>query len=91
VAQAAAAKLTPTVLELGGKSPVLVDKSANLRIAARRIAWGAFLNAGQSCVRPDYILAHEDIAERLMRLLRKFTVRMFTDKPQRSDFYGRIM
>lgn len=67
---AAALNLTSVTLELGGKSPVLVDADANLREAARKIAWGKFLNAGQTCIAPDYVLAHVDIHDRLVKELR---------------------
>ncbi|HYA68420.1 MAG TPA: aldehyde dehydrogenase family protein, partial [Acidimicrobiales bacterium] len=66
VAQAAARHLTPVTLELGGKSPVIVDRDADLPSAARRIVWGKFLNAGQTCVAPDYVLAHESVHDELV-------------------------
>ena len=65
VLTAAAQHLTPVTLELGGKSPCIVDCELDLEVAARRICWGKFLNAGQSCVAPDYVLVHERIEERL--------------------------
>ena len=66
VMRAAAENLTPVTLELGGKSPTIVDKSANLAIAGRRIAWAKYVNAGQTCVAPDYVLAHDSIADKLV-------------------------
>jgi aldehyde dehydrogenase (NAD+) len=66
---AAAKNLTPVTLELGGKSPVIITKSANLEIAAKRIAWGKFLNGGQTCIAPDYILIEESIKEKFTALL----------------------
>lgn len=69
VYQAAARHLTPVTLELGGKSPAIVGESANLEVAARRIAWGKFLNAGQSCVAPDYVYVHENRKELLVKKL----------------------
>lgn len=63
VYEQAASTLTPTVLELGGKSPTIVFNDANIEISARRIAWGKLLNSGQTCVAPDYLLLHEDIYE----------------------------
>ena len=63
VMAAAAANLTPLVLELGGKSPCIIDKSADVKLAARRVAWGKTLNAGQTCIAPDYILVHEDVKD----------------------------
>lgn len=66
VMEAAAKNLTPVVLELGGKSPCIVDKSADIAVAARRIAWGKTLNSGQTCIAPDYILIHRDVKERFI-------------------------
>ena len=72
IAMAAQAQyLTPMVLELGGKSPCIVDKDANLAVAARRIAWGKCLNAGQTCIAPDYLFLHEDIKEAFIEAFRK--------------------
>ena len=67
VMAAAAKNLTPVVLELGGKSPCIIDRNANLKIAARRVAWGKTLNAGQTCIAPDYILIHEDVKEAFIK------------------------
>ena len=67
VMAAAAENLTPVVLELGGKSPCIIDSTANLKIAARRVVWGKTLNAGQTCIAPDYILIHEDVKEEFIR------------------------
>ena len=64
----AAESLTPVTLELGGKSPCIVDKTANLSLAARRIAFGKFLNSGQTCVAPDYLLVQEEVKDRLIEL-----------------------
>ena len=71
VYEAAAKNLTPVTLELGGKSPVIVTKSADLRIAAKRIVWGKFLNAGQTCIAPDYLLVEECVRERLLELIKE--------------------
>jgi aldehyde dehydrogenase (NAD+) len=91
VMEAAARHLTPVTLELGGKSPCLVDASADLEVAARRIAWGKFLNAGQTCIAPDYVLveaSREDaLIEALARTLREF----YGDDPRRSPDYARIV
>lgn len=65
--EAAAKNLTPVTLELGGKSPCIVGRSANIRLAARRIMWGKLLAAGQTCVAPDYLLVHRDLKEGLCR------------------------
>lgn len=69
VAQAAAKNLTPTLLELGGKSPVLVSKTANIKVAANRIVWGKFINAGQTCVAPDYVLVEPEVKQQLIDAL----------------------
>lgn len=91
VAKAAAERLTPIALELGGKSPAIVDQTANLEVAAKRIAWGKFTNTGQTCVAPDYLLVHKDVYDRFMKLL-KDTVRSFYSKNAiKSPDYGRIV
>lgn len=71
VMKAAAEHLTPVTLELGGKSPVIVDETADLRLAARRIAFGKLLNAGQTCVAPDYLLVHQQVKDALLKLLKQ--------------------
>lgn len=71
VYQAAAKNLTPVTLELGGKSPAFITKGANLKVAAKRIVWGKFLNAGQTCIAPDYLLVDESIEEELLGLLKE--------------------
>ena len=79
--QAAAKHLTPVTLELGGKSPCIVDRHADLDVAARRIVWGKFYNAGQTCVAPDYVLAHKDIEEPLVARMKKTVHDFFGDDP----------
>lgn len=91
VMEAAAAQLTPVTLELGGKSPVLVDADADIEVAARRIAWGKFLNAGQSCVAPDYVLVHREVAERLVDEMAKAVRRFYGPDPELSADYARIV
>ena len=91
VAAAAAEHLTPVTLELGGKSPVYVDDSADLAAAARRIAWGKFMNAGQTCVAPDYILATKAVSERLAAELGNAVRALYGDDPSDSPDYGRIV
>ncbi len=71
VHQAAAKHLTPVTLELGGKSPTIVHRDANLKLAAKRIAWGKWLNAGQTCIAPDYVFVHEDVRGEFLRLIEK--------------------
>lgn len=92
IVMAAAAKhLTPVTLELGGKSPCVVLPDANLETAARRIAWGKFTNAGQTCIAPDYILTDPDTETKLVPLLEQAITEMFGDDPEQSDSYGRIV
>jgi len=91
VAKAAAERLTPIALELGGKSPAIVDQTANLEVAAKRIVWGKFTNTGQTCVAPDYLLVHKDVYDRFMKILKE-TIRSFYGKnPLKSPDYGRIV
>lgn len=91
VMEAAAKHLTPVTLELGGKSPALVDASADIPVAARRIAWGKFLNAGQTCVAPDYVLVHEDVDRPLVEALRGEVRRFYGEDPKSSADYARIV
>ncbi len=91
VMTAAAKHLTPVTLELGGKSPAVVDASADVRLAARRIAWGKWLNAGQTCVAPDYVLVHRSIRDAFVEEVRRAVVGFYGPDPQRSDAYGRII
>jgi aldehyde dehydrogenase (NAD+) len=91
VMAAAAKNLTPVTLELGGKSPCVVLPDANLEATARRIVWGKFTNAGQTCIAPDYVLADADTEALLVPLLEQNIREMFGDDPQQSDSYGRIV
>jgi aldehyde dehydrogenase (NAD+) len=91
VMTAAAKHLTPVTLELGGKSPCVVLADANLETTARRIAWGKFTNAGQTCIAPDYILADAGTEAKLLPLMEKVTREMFGDDPRASESYGRII
>ena len=91
VMAAAARHLTPVTLELGGKSPCIVADDAPVRIAARRIVWGKFMNAGQTCVAPDFVLAHRCIAADLTAAMKSALLEFHGDDPQRSADYGRII
>lgn len=91
VMTAAAKHLTPVTLELGGKSPVYIDKSADLAITAQRLAWGKWMNAGQTCIAPDYILTTEDVAADLIIALKKQISSMFGDDIKNNPHYGRIV
>lgn len=91
VLRQAAPHLTPVTLELGGKSPCIVDKTANLKLAARRIVFGKYLNCGQTCVAPDYILCDESIKDELIRQLTAQIKIQFGEKPLENENYGHII
>lgn len=88
---AAAPHLTPVTLELGGKSPAIVDATADLDLAARKIAWGKYNNAGQTCVAPDYLLVEDGCAEALIDKIRAQIRTFYGQDPAASDVYGRII
>jgi len=90
VMTAAARHLTPVTLELGGKSPCIIDRDADLAVAARRIAWGKFMNAGQTCIAPDYVLVHQDREAELIEALGRTVREFYGDDPGRSPDYARI-
>lgn len=91
VMTAAAKNLTPVVLELGGKSPCIVDADADLALAARRIAWGKALNAGQTCIAPDYLLLHESVKAPFIEALKRAFVDLLGDNPRESQHYAHIV
>jgi aldehyde dehydrogenase (NAD+) len=91
VMKAAAERLVPVTLELGGKSPAVVTSSAKVPLAARRILWGKILNAGQTCIAPDYIAVHRSVADQLVTALRSEIDRFFPEGAARSAEYGRIV
>ncbi|MGB0896833.1 MAG: aldehyde dehydrogenase family protein [Flavobacteriaceae bacterium] len=91
VMKAAAEHLTPVVLELGGKSPCIVDADANIDIAAKRIAWGKLINAGQTCIAPDYLFAHSTIKDELLRKIKEHITVMYGNNIKESRFYPRII
>ena len=91
VMRSAAEHLTPVVLELGGKSPVVVDRSANVRVAAKRIAWGKTLNAGQTCIAPDYLLIHRDIKEQFVEEYQRALKELHGSDASKSKHYVRIV
>ena len=91
VMEAASRHLTPVTLELGGKSPVIVDRAADLDLAARRIVWGKLLNSGQTCVAPDYVLVHHSQVEALTRRLLEAVKAFYGREPLQSRDYGRII
>ena len=91
VMEAAAKHLTPVVLELGGKSPCIIDKDADLKVAAKRVAWGKALNAGQTCIAPDYLMIHEDVKEHFLKRLVKEWNELLTRNPQNAKHFVRIV
>jgi len=91
VMRAAAKNLTPVILELGGKSPCIIDHTADLAVAARRVVWGKFLNAGQTCVAPDYLYVEESGRERFLIEMKKTLVKFYGEDPEKSPYYGRII
>lgn len=91
VAKAAAENLTPVTLELGGKSPCIVDETANLKLAAKRIVWGKFLNAGQTCIAPDYILIQKDMKSHFVDYLKEEISKAYGENPMLSNDYARII
>ncbi|NVK23743.1 MAG: aldehyde dehydrogenase family protein, partial [Gammaproteobacteria bacterium] len=91
VMRAASEHLTPVCLELGGKSPCVVDGSANLKVTAERIIWGKFLNAGQTCIAPDYVLVTPEQREPLIKALKNALIKQYGREPSQSKDYGRII
>ncbi len=89
--KAAAEHLTPVTLELGGKSPCIVDKTANLDVAASRIVVAKYLNCGQICIAPDYLLAHESIKDELVDKMKGKIIEFYTSDPKKSEDYGRMI
>lgn len=91
IARAAAEHLTPVTLELGGKSPCVVDKNSDIEVAARRVAWGKFLNGGQTCVAPDYLLIHEEVKEKFYAAFAKSVKAFYGSNVQESNDFPRII
>lgn len=91
VMKAAAERLTPITLELGGKSPTIVHKDANLSVAAKRIAWGKFINTGQTCIAPDYVYVHESVKDEFLGELEIAIQKFYGENPLLSNDYGKIV
>lgn len=91
VMEKAAKRLIPITLELGGKSPCIVDKDANIKMAAKRIVWGKFINAGQTCVAPDYLYVHKDVKENLLKEIKREISVQFGEKVKESSDYPRLV
>ncbi|MBI1782874.1 MAG: aldehyde dehydrogenase family protein, partial [Sphingobacteriales bacterium] len=87
----AAERLVPVTLELGGKSPAVIEEDANIKVAARRIAVTKFSNAGQMCVAPDYALVHESVKEKFINALKNSLLKFFEEKPEEAYSYGKII
>ncbi|MCX6125241.1 MAG: aldehyde dehydrogenase family protein [Proteobacteria bacterium] len=91
IAKSCAEKLTPCTLELGGKSPAIIDKGINIKSAARKVVWGKFLNAGQTCIGVDYLLVHESIKDEFIAAMRHWIRAFYGEDPQLSPDYSRII
>ena len=91
VYEKAATRLTPVTLELGGKSPCIVDETAKIKLAAKRIVFGKYLNCGQTCVAPDYILCHESVKEKLVSEITKQIKAQFGEHPLTNEAYGKMV
>ncbi|MDZ7716680.1 MAG: aldehyde dehydrogenase [Balneolaceae bacterium] len=91
IMKAAAEQLTPVTLELGGKSPAIVDKTADIHSTAKRIAWGKFVNAGQTCVASDYVYVHESVKESFLKTLKEEITKFYGSDPKKSPDYARII
>lgn len=91
VMEAASKHLTPVTLELGGKSPCIVDETANIDLAAKRIAWGKFLNAGQTCVAPDYLMVHSSVKDKLIDKMKEYITEFYGAVPCNNGDYPKII
>ncbi|MFB2891515.1 aldehyde dehydrogenase [Aerosakkonemataceae cyanobacterium BLCC-F50] len=91
VMEAAAKNLTPVTLELGGKSPCIIDSDINIEYTARRISWGKFINAGQTCIAPDYLLVNQTIKKPLVESIKNCLQEFYGDDPEKSPDFGRII
>ena len=91
VAKAAAENLTPVTLELGGKNPCIIDETANLKLAAKRIVWGKFVNAGQTCIAPDYILIQKNMKKHFVTFLKEEITKAYGENPAESPDFARII
>lgn len=91
VMNSAAKKLIPVTLELGGKSPCIVDETADVSLAAKRISWGKFINAGQTCIAPDYILVHSSVKDKLINFLKQSIINLYGENIKSCKDYTRIV
>lgn len=91
VMEKAAKNLTPVTLELGGKSPCIIDDTCDIKLAAKKVAWGKFLNSGQTCVAPDYIFVHEKVKDSFINEIKKVIKNFYGENPLKSDSYSNII
>jgi aldehyde dehydrogenase (NAD+) len=91
VMQAAVKHLTPVTLELGGKSPCIIDEHGDLEVTAKRVVWAKFFNCGQTCVAPDYLLVHDKVHDRFVELVAKYVKTFWSERPETSPDYARIV
>jgi len=91
VAKAAAQFLTPVTLELGGKNPCIIDETANIKLAAKRIVWGKLINGGQTCIAPDYLLIHSSVKDQFVACYQEEVTKAYGDNPENSKDYPRIV
>lgn len=91
VMSAAAKHLSPVTLELGGKSPCIIDKDIDLETALSRMVWGKLMNAGQTCIAPDYLLVHHSNLDNVVAILKKVILKQYKKDPKKNRFYGRIV
>lgn len=91
VAKAAAQFLTPITLELGGKNPCIIDETANIKLAAKRIVWGKLINGGQTCIAPDYFLIHTSVKDKFVEYYQKEVTNAYGENPENSKDYPRIV
>ncbi|MCI5583606.1 MAG: aldehyde dehydrogenase [Anaeroplasma sp.] len=91
VYETAARTLTPVTLELGGKSPCIIDEKCNVKLAAKRIAWGKFLNLGQTCVSPDYVFCNEKVYDKFVLCLQNEIIKQYGENPLSNPNYGKII
>jgi len=91
VAKAAAEYITPVTLELGGKSPCIIDETANIKLAAKRLVWGKFLNAGQTCIAPDYLLIHKSVKEKFVTHFKEEITKAYGENPENSEDFPQIV
>ena len=91
VMESASKYLTPITLELGGKSPCIVDETADIKLSAKRIVWGKFLNSGQTCIAPDYLIVHKSVKDELVKYINYYVEEFYGKTPETCDYYPKII